>query len=57
MDWSPKFKDKPSPRLILEHVDAMEVLAKRIRGELGGHAHVAKKGKSTDLLALDKLKR
>ena len=38
-------------------VDAMEVLAGKIKSDLGGHAHIAKVGKSTDLLKLDRLKR
>jgi len=57
MDWYANFSDRPPALMVHGETDAMEVLAKRIRDELGGHAHVAKKGKSTDLLALDKLKR
>lgn len=57
MDWYANFQDRPPALMVHGETDAMEVLAKRIRDELGGHAHVAKKGKSTDLLALDKLKR
>jgi len=38
-------------------VDSMNVLADKIKSDLGGDAYVAKKGKSTNLLKLEKLKR
>ena len=57
MDWYANFKDRPPALMVHGEVRAMEVLADKIKSDLGGHAHIAKVGKSTDLLKLDRLKR
>ncbi len=57
MDWYANFKGRPPALMVHGETDAMEVLANRIRNELGGSAHIARPGKSTDLLKLDKLKK
>lgn len=57
MDWYGNFKGRPPALMVHGEVDSMEVLADKIKADLGGSAHVAKAGKSTNLLKLDKLKR
>ena len=57
MDWYANFKDRPPALMVHGEVDSMNVLADKIKADLGGSAHVAKAGKSTNLLKLEKLKR
>ena len=57
MDWYANFKDRPPALMVHGEVRAMEVLADKIKTDLGGHAHIAKVGKSTDLLKLDRLRK
>lgn len=52
MDWYASFKDRPPVMLVHGEKKAQKALAKRLRNELGAQAWSAKKGKTTDLLAL-----
>jgi len=52
MDWYASFKKRPPVLLVHGEKKAQKVLAKRLRKELGAEAWPAKKGKTTDLLAL-----
>jgi len=52
MDWYASFKDRPPVMLVHGEKKAQKVLAKRLRNELSAEAWPAKRGKSTDLLAL-----
>ncbi len=54
MDWYAAFEGRPPVLLVHGEPKSMDVLADRIRDELGGRALKAKAGKSTDLLKLDK---
>ncbi len=54
MDWYASFKNRPPVLLVHGEKKAQQVLADRITQELGGRAAAAKKGKTTDLLALEK---
>jgi len=53
LDWYKSFADRPPCLLVHGERKSMDVLASRIR-DLGGRAHPAVKGKSTDLLALER---
>ena len=53
MDWYASFKDKPPVLLVHGEKRAQKALAKRLRNELGTRARPAKKGKTTNLLALE----
>lgn len=57
MDWYANFKDRPPALMVHGEVDSMRVLAEKVKSDLGGSAYVAKPGKSTDLLKLEKLKK
>ncbi len=52
MDWYASFKNRPPVLLVHGEKKAQKVLAKRLRKELGAQAWAAKKGRSTDLLAI-----
>lgn len=55
IDWYSSFKGRPPVMLVHGEKRAQKVLAKRLQKELGAKAWAAKKGKSTDLLALKAL--
>ncbi len=54
MDWYAGFKSTPPVLLVHGEKKAQKVLAKRLRKVHGARAYPAKKGRTTDLLALDK---
>lgn len=54
MDWYASFRDRPPVLLVHGETRAMQALAARLNEELGARAIPATRGKSTDLLALDK---
>lgn len=57
MDWYGNFNGRPPALMVHGEPDSMQVLSDRIAKELQGSAHMAKAGKSTDLLQLDRLKK
>lgn len=57
MDWYAGFKDRPPVLLVHGETRAMHTLAGRLSEELGARAMPATRGKSTDLLALEKFGR
>ncbi|MBX2824237.1 MAG: MBL fold metallo-hydrolase [Gammaproteobacteria bacterium] len=56
MDWYANFENRPPALMVHGEVDVMKALRKRIRKELGGSAHVARAGRSIDLIDLDRLR-
>lgn len=54
MDWYESFEGRPPVLLVHGETRAMQALAARLSDELGARAVPAQRGKSTDLLALDK---
>ena len=54
LDWYASFKNQPPVLLVHGEPRAQAVLVKRIEQEYGGKARPARKGKSTNLLALDR---
>ena len=57
MDWYAAFDDRPPALMVHGETRAMEPLAARISNELNGSAHIARPGKSTDLLNLERLRK
>lgn len=57
VDWYASFEDTPPVLLVHGEKKAMNTLAARLRDEFGARAQRAKRGKSTNLLALDKFGR
>lgn len=57
VDWYSHFDDKPPTLLVHGEKRAMHALSARLRDECGARVHSAKRGKSTDLLALDNFGR
>lgn len=54
IDWYKSFEGAPPVLLVHGEKSAQKTLAKRLRKECGARARPAKKGKTTDLLALEK---
>ncbi len=54
VDWYASFKNKPPVLLVHGEKKAQKTLAKRLQNEFGARAAPAKRGKTTDLLALDR---
>jgi metallo-beta-lactamase family protein len=57
VDWYARFRNKPPVLLVHGESRAMQTLAARLTDEYGARAKPAMRGKSTDLLALDKFGR
>jgi metallo-beta-lactamase family protein len=53
LDWYAHFENKPPVLLVHGESKAMQVLAGKLKDEYGARARPAKRGKSTDLLALE----
>ncbi|PID61659.1 MAG: MBL fold metallo-hydrolase [Gammaproteobacteria bacterium] len=52
MEWYGHFEGRPPVLLVHGERHAMQALAGRLEGELGARARIARRGQSTDLLAL-----
>ncbi|NND92992.1 MAG: MBL fold metallo-hydrolase [Granulosicoccus sp.] len=57
VDWYSHFEGRPPVLLVHGESRAMQALAARLTDELGARARAARRGKSTDLLALDTFAR
>jgi len=55
-DWYASFEGKPPALMVHGEPDVMETLKEKIAKDHGGKAHIARAGKSIDLVDLDKLR-